>query len=63
MGVIDTKGNWVIQPVFDMVEYFEDDLAKAEINGKYGFIDTKGNWVIQPIYKVPKVEEEVVSSW
>jgi serine/threonine protein kinase len=50
-GFIDTKGNWVIQPIFDYVDAFKDGLARARINGKYGYIDTKGNLVIQPIFE------------
>jgi serine/threonine protein kinase len=49
-GFIDTKGNWVIQPIFDWVDPFKDGLAGAFINGKRGYIDSKGNWVIQPIF-------------
>ena len=47
--MIDTKGNWVIQPQFDELGYFDEKgLTLVNINEKYGMIDTKGNWVIQP---------------
>ena len=51
-GMIDTKGNWVIQPQFEELGYFnENGMARAEINEKCGMIDTKGNWVIQPQFE------------
>ena len=49
-GLIDTKGNIVIAPIYDDTLIFREGLAKVGINGKYGFIDKKGNIVIAPIY-------------
>ncbi len=49
-GYINTKGEWVIQPIFDSVYNFIDGLARVELNGKYGYIDTRGDWVIQPTF-------------
>jgi serine/threonine protein kinase len=50
-GFVDVKGNWLIQPMFDAVGYFDKQgYCKATINTKEGFIDKNGNWKIQPIY-------------
>ena len=50
-GFVDVKGNWLIQPMFDSVGYFDEQgLCRATINSKEGCIDKKGNWKIQPIY-------------
>jgi serine/threonine protein kinase len=50
-GKVDIKGNWVIQPMFDRLDDFNDQgYCRAESNGKYGFIDRRGNWVIQPMF-------------
>ena len=52
-GIIDSKGNWVIQPQFDEFEHLffgtkAIEQRTAKINEKWGVIDSKGNWVIQP---------------
>jgi serine/threonine protein kinase len=50
-GLINRQGNWVIQPMFDYVFNFENNvLAIAELNKKFGFINRQGNWVIQPMF-------------
>jgi hypothetical protein len=50
-GFVDVKGNWLIQPMFEAVGYFDKQgYCKATINTKEGFIDKNGNWRIQPIY-------------
>ena len=51
-GYIDTKGNWVITPQFDMASDFHEGMAdvgyyeKDGDGGRYGYIDTKGKIVI-----------------
>lgn len=66
-GFIDTKGNYVIKPQFNLVSSFSDDLAlvQLEIGGtsfnsdgkierkpsKFGYIDKTGNVVLKPIYE------------
>jgi hypothetical protein len=49
-GVINTKGEWIINPEDRYLGYVSDSgLIEAydEKNGKTGFIDTSGNWVIR----------------
>jgi serine/threonine protein kinase len=51
-GLINLKGEWVIQPMFDEALYINDQgFSIAKINDKYGLIDRKGNWTIQPIFE------------
>ena len=49
-GLIDKKGNWVIQPIFDNIWQHPNGYIEASINDKWGFIDKKGNWVIEPLF-------------
>ena len=51
-GLINLKGDWVIQPMFDE-ELYQDNqgFSHAKLNNKYGVIDRKGNWIIQPMFK------------
>jgi hypothetical protein len=48
VGIIDKKGNWVIQPSFETIREFDSGYAMAKQNGKWGVIDNKGTWTIQP---------------
>jgi hypothetical protein len=40
----------VIPAVYDGASDFSEGLARAEVNGKWGFIDKKGNMVIPAVY-------------
>jgi len=55
----ESKGKWgfkdkqdkvVIEPKYDCVFTFKEDLCCVEINDKFGYIDRKGNLVIDAIY-------------
>lgn len=61
-GFIDTKGNWIVQPIYDEVKNFNDDLASVKINGKWGFIDRKGNIAIEPTFEVADYFNEGLAS-
>ena len=50
-GFMDNSGNWIIQPVYDELDEFNDGLCRAKTYGRFGFIDLFGNWVIKPIYE------------
>jgi hypothetical protein len=53
-GVIDEKGQWVIQPLFDELAFFHKGLTGASSGGKWGLIDGKGNWLIEPLFEEVK---------
>ena len=44
-GYIDTRGKFVIQPKFDEAYDFDGDLAKIEIDDRFGYVDRVGNLV------------------
>ena len=57
VGYINTKGEVVIEPVYDIPnqnldEYFRFECGVAPVmkDGKYGFINGKGELVVQPLY-------------
>ncbi|MDP8051324.1 WG repeat-containing protein [Pasteurella atlantica] len=51
-GIINTKGQWVINPQFEIIgEFAKNGLAFATKNDLYGYINTKGEWVIPPRFK------------
>ena len=52
-GVINTRGEWVIEPSFEYIRKFSEGLAaaKKDADGKIGFIDSTGTWVIPPRYE------------
>lgn len=51
-GLIDTNGNWIIEPNYDYVSNYNEDLAAACDKDECGFINRQGNWVI----KSPSIE-------
>lgn len=52
-GFIDHSGKFVIDPVFERVTSFAEELAGADQSARWGFINTKGEFVI------PRQWEEV----
>lgn len=49
-GFINSKGKFVIKPIFDEVTAFQNNLSIVKYNGKWGVIDLHGNTVIEPEY-------------
>ena len=45
-GVIDTSGNFVVKPQFDMITKFMHGLSAVSVGNKWGYIDDHGNVVI-----------------
>lgn len=44
------NGLWVLNPVFDYVDDFSEDLARVKSEGKYGFVDRCGRIVVEPVF-------------
>ncbi|HEC1792471.1 TPA: WG repeat-containing protein [Campylobacter lari] len=42
-GFIDKNGEIIINPIFDNVSNFKENLASVNLNGKWDFIDKNGN--------------------
>ncbi|MEO9531624.1 MAG: WG repeat-containing protein [Crocinitomicaceae bacterium] len=52
-GVIDTKGKFIVKPIYDELYGYKGGLCKTFINGSgYGFIDTKGKELVLAKYFV-----------
>lgn len=51
-GFKDKKSQIVIEPKFDSVSSYKEDLCCVEFDGLYGFIDRQGEFVIEPKYDV-----------
>jgi len=49
-GFYNTKGEWVIKPIFEGVRKFSNGYAAAKMDGRWGIIDTTGKWVMKPKY-------------
>lgn len=46
----DTNFTWIVEPKFDIVEDFVEDLSRVKIDGKWGFINSKGQMVVAFLY-------------
>lgn len=51
LGFINNKGEWVVEPQFDVAHDFKNGFARVEKDNKWGLIDKEGNWVMQPQYR------------
>ena len=48
-GVINKEGEWILEPQFDDVGYFQvTDMVAAKYHGKWGLVSAKGEWVLKP---------------
>ncbi len=47
-GFVDTLGEFVVKPIYDVVWPFVDGLARVGTPSGVGFIDKQGNYVIEP---------------
>ncbi len=55
-GFVNTKGKFIIKPVFDEVSEFKNELSLIQYNNKWGIIDIRGNVIINPEYTLkPKL--------
>ena len=50
-GFINTKGKFIIKPIFDDVDVFKNEISRVKYNGKWGFINLHGKTIIEPIYE------------
>jgi hypothetical protein len=51
-GLIDIKGNVVLEPEYQRAEVFSDDsnLVLVKKNDKFGIVNGKGKMIVEPIY-------------
>lgn len=50
MGLLDSFGNVIVQPISECTVIFSNELAVIKQNGKFGYVNVKGNIVIPVIY-------------
>lgn len=43
-GFVDETGTWIVTPLYDRVEPFVGNYARAYVSGQYIFIDKTGRW-------------------
>lgn len=49
-GVCSSTGEVLLDPVFDMLGTFQNNLCVARANGLYGAINIYGDWVVDPVF-------------
>jgi hypothetical protein len=58
-GYINKKGDIVINPQFNLANFFSDGLALVQSSeNKFGYIDKTGNYRINPVYKSATIFSE-----
>lgn len=61
LGVKDLKGNILVQPIYDDMNFIESDLGFYFLvfkNGKVGMQDLSGNLIFEPEYKGFKIHDD-----
>ncbi|MBL8995422.1 MAG: WG repeat-containing protein, partial [Spirochaetia bacterium] len=51
VGIIDTTGLFVVEPVYTEIGRFAERLARVKIDGLYGYIDRTGKMIIEPQFQ------------
>ena len=50
-GVINEKGEWVIEPKFDNgMGFNKNGISLVKVDGKYGTINEKGEFITEPTF-------------
>ncbi len=49
-GLIDRRGNWILDPVWEDAVQFSEGLAAVKQNGLWGFADATGGYAAEPEY-------------
>ncbi|OJV40678.1 MAG: hypothetical protein BGO29_05570 [Bacteroidales bacterium 36-12] len=50
MGLIDTIGQEILAPKYDIIYAFQEELAVMQLNNKKGIIDMAGKEIVEPNY-------------
>jgi WG containing repeat len=49
-GLIDTQGNWVIQPTLEGAGQYQEGAFAAKDAGAWGYQKADGSWLVKPTY-------------
>jgi hypothetical protein len=52
LGAIDRTEEWVIQPAFDELTPFSEEIASARKSNQYGYINEQGGWIYSQVIPV-----------
>ncbi len=58
IGYINKKGEFIIKPIYESAEPFENGLGKVQRNGKAGFVNNNGEEVIPIEYDYVRFESD-----
>lgn len=63
IGLLDAKGNFLIEPMFDQITAIDSSFSSMTLNGKYGLISAAGKIIAQPIYDdvIPYDDSQVLA--
>ncbi len=50
-GIIDKKGEWIVEPEWEYISEYSDGLCLARQDGKTGYLDINGEWAIEPEFE------------
>lgn len=50
-GVIDKRGQYVVEPIYDRIYSFADDYAIFYLDGYYGLLDREGYHAVEPVWE------------
>lgn len=60
-GVIDKKGQYIIEPYFEAMEFYNDTLMLAKSRGFYGLLSIEGDTLLGFSYtSIEPIDEEIV---
>ena len=47
-GFVDKNGNWIINPIYEDVDVFREEVCWVKLKDKWGLIDRNGEFLIHP---------------
>ena len=51
MGLMDTKGRWVVAAKFHDIRHFDDGVAQVRVGQYWGLVNRQGEFVLRPEYR------------
>ncbi|PJB56372.1 MAG: hypothetical protein CO098_14215, partial [Bacteroidetes bacterium CG_4_9_14_3_um_filter_41_19] len=47
-GFVDQKGTWIVNPQYEKINNFDNQMARVRKAGEWGWIDPSGKYIINP---------------
>jgi len=51
MGLMDTKGRWVVAARFHDIRHFDEGVAQVRVGQHWGLVNREGEFVLKPKYR------------